>query len=108
MWVCSPAIGCNTTSIVDRPSAGSATIQPTHLYSNPQVMAWIMDTHSRHHGYSVPAVATGKPLSIGGTEGRAQATGRGLYVVLREAARQQNLDLSGSRVAIQGFGNVGK
>src|SRR2546426_7228116 len=55
--------------------------------TNPQVMAWIMDTYSMHRGYSVPAVVTGKPISIGGSQGRIEATGRGVMIVAREAAR---------------------
>jgi glutamate dehydrogenase (NAD(P)+) len=75
--------------------------------TNPQVMAWIMDTYSMHKGYSVPAVVTGKPLSIGGSEGRMEATGRGVSVVTREACKALGMDLKGARVIIQGFGNVG-
>ena len=75
--------------------------------TNPQVMAWIMDTLSMHHGYSVPAVVTGKPLVVGGSEGRMEATGRGVYFVTRAACKQQGLTFEGSTVAIQGFGNVG-
>ncbi len=75
--------------------------------TNPQVMAWMMDTYSMHVGYSVPAVVTGKPLSIGGSEGRLEATGRGVVIVAREAARYKGLDLEGATVAVQGFGNVG-
>ncbi|MDR7436930.1 MAG: Glu/Leu/Phe/Val dehydrogenase [Armatimonadota bacterium] len=75
--------------------------------TNPQVMAWIMDTYSMHRGYSVPAVVTGKPLSIGGSHGRVEATGRGVMLCVREAARQIDLPLNGARVVVQGFGNVG-
>ncbi|HEX4836297.1 MAG TPA: Glu/Leu/Phe/Val dehydrogenase, partial [bacterium] len=75
--------------------------------TTPQVMAWIMDTYSMHHGYSVPAVVTGKPISIGGSAGRIEATGRGVMIVAREAARHLGMPLQGARVAIQGFGNVG-
>ncbi|HLZ21012.1 MAG TPA: Glu/Leu/Phe/Val dehydrogenase [Ktedonobacterales bacterium] len=75
--------------------------------TNPQVMAWIMDTYSMHHGYSIPAVVTGKPLSVGGSEGRMEATGRGVAFVTREACRVLNMPLEGARVVIQGFGNVG-
>lgn len=69
-------------------------------------MAWIMDTYSMNRGYSVPAVVTGKPLSIGGTIGRREATGRGCFFVIQEAARRLGLTLRGATVAIQGFGNV--
>jgi len=77
------------------------------LGTNPQIMAWIMDTYSMHHGYSVPAVVTGKPISIGGSAGRIEATGRGVTIVARETARHLGMPLAGARVAVQGFGNVG-
>jgi glutamate dehydrogenase (NAD(P)+) len=77
------------------------------LNTDSQVMAWIMDTFSMHAGYSVPAVVTGKHVSIGGTEGRHDATGRGVYTTLVEAAKIAKISLQGCRVAIQGFGNVG-
>jgi glutamate dehydrogenase (NAD(P)+) len=75
--------------------------------TNPQIMAWIMDTYSMHRGYSVPGVVTGKPLSIGGSEGRTEATGRGVVYMIQEAAKAVGMDLEGARVAVQGFGNVG-
>ncbi|GAC1463897.1 MAG: Glu/Leu/Phe/Val dehydrogenase [Chloroflexota bacterium] len=75
--------------------------------TNAQTMAWIMDTISMHKGYSVPAVVTGKPLSIGGSQGRNEATGRGVMIVTMEALKHQNLDYTKASVAIQGFGNVG-
>ncbi|MGA8042973.1 MAG: Glu/Leu/Phe/Val dehydrogenase, partial [Terracidiphilus sp.] len=75
--------------------------------TNPQIMAWIMDTYSMHKGYSVPAVVTGKPLSIGGSEGRMEATGRGVYVVTREACKALGIEMKGASVIVQGFGNVG-
>ncbi|MEO7003557.1 MAG: Glu/Leu/Phe/Val dehydrogenase [Ktedonobacterales bacterium] len=75
--------------------------------TNPQVMAWIMDTYSMHHGYSIPAVVTGKPLSIGGSEGRMEATGRGVFIITREACRALDIPFAGARVVVQGFGNVG-
>jgi glutamate dehydrogenase (NAD(P)+) len=70
-------------------------------------MAWIMDTYSMHRGYSVPAVVTGKPISIGGSQGRVEATGRGVTIVARETARHLGVPLAGARVAVQGYGNVG-
>ncbi|MFN8522058.1 MAG: Glu/Leu/Phe/Val dehydrogenase [Chloroflexota bacterium] len=76
--------------------------------TNAQTMAWIMDTVSMHEGYSVPGVVTGKPLSIGGSEGRTEATGRGAVYCIQEAASATKLDLRDARVAIQGFGNVGQ
>jgi len=75
--------------------------------TNPQVMAWIMDTYSMHEGYSTPAVVTGKPLSIGGSEGRNDATATGVLFVTRQAAKGIDMPLKGARVSIQGYGNVG-
>jgi len=75
--------------------------------TNPQIMAWIMDTYSMHRGYSVPAVVTGKPISIGGSQGRIEATGRGVTIVARETARHLGVPLAGARVIVQGYGNVG-
>ncbi|HIC94729.1 MAG TPA: Glu/Leu/Phe/Val dehydrogenase [Anaerolineae bacterium] len=75
--------------------------------TNPDVMAWIMDTYSMHKGYSVPAVVTGKPLIVGGSEGRLEATGRGVLITTREALKRLGMPLEGATVAIQGFGNVG-
>lgn len=75
--------------------------------TNSQVMAWIMDTYSMHEGYSIPAVVTGKPLSIGGSEGRNDATATGVLFVTRQAAKQLGMPLKGARVSIQGYGNAG-
>ena len=75
--------------------------------TNAQTMAWVMDTYSMTRGRSVPAVVTGKPVAIGGSEGRNDATGRGIVVVTREVAKEFGKTLSGLRVAVQGFGNVG-
>jgi glutamate dehydrogenase (NAD(P)+) len=75
--------------------------------TDAQVMAWIMDTYSQQVGYSVPGVVTGKPLSIGGSLGRDEATGRGVVCVTMEALRHLKLDIRNTTVAIQGFGNVG-
>ncbi|MGI8847396.1 MAG: Glu/Leu/Phe/Val family dehydrogenase [Candidatus Dormibacteria bacterium] len=72
-----------------------------------QVMAWIMDTISMEHGYSIPAVVTGKPIDIGGSEGRLSATGRGVAITAVEACRRLNLDPAQTTVGVQGFGNVG-
>src|SRR6185436_12675039 len=76
--------------------------------TNAQVMAWIMDTYSMHRGYSVPGVVTGKPVSIGGSEGRQEATGRGAVYTIQEAAKVLDLELPGARVAVQGFGSAGQ
>jgi glutamate dehydrogenase (NAD(P)+) len=75
--------------------------------TNAQVMGWIMDTYSMHEGYSIPAVVTGKPLSIGGSEGRNDATATGVLFVTRLAAKRVGMSLKGARVSIQGFGNAG-
>lgn len=76
--------------------------------TNPQVMAWMMDTYSMTVGYSVPAIVTGKPMNIGGSEGRTEATGRGVIICMLEALKTHGYDdLSRVRLAIQGFGNVG-
>jgi glutamate dehydrogenase (NAD(P)+) len=75
--------------------------------TNDQVMAWVMDTYSMHIGTTTTAVVTGKPLELGGSAGRREATGRGVSIVAREAARHAGFALSGARVAVQGFGNVG-
>lgn len=77
------------------------------MNTNPQVMSWIMDTYSMHHGYSIPAVITGKPLSIGGSEGRLEATARGVQVITREAMRDLHILPEECSVVVQGFGNVG-
>ncbi|HYM84119.1 MAG TPA: Glu/Leu/Phe/Val dehydrogenase [Candidatus Dormibacteraeota bacterium] len=75
--------------------------------TTPQVMAWIMDTYSMHQGYTVPGVVTGKPISLGGSEGRNEATARGAVFTVVEAARHIGLDLTRSTVVVQGFGNAG-
>ena len=75
--------------------------------TNDQVMAWIMDTYSMHIGHTATAVVTGKPIEMGGSLGRREATGRGVMIVTREAARHLGIDINGARVAVQGFGNVG-
>ncbi|MGH9315828.1 MAG: Glu/Leu/Phe/Val family dehydrogenase [Thermoanaerobaculia bacterium] len=75
--------------------------------TNPQTMAWIMDTYSMHARHTVTSVVTGKPLSLGGSRGRVEATGRGLMLICREAAPLRGLTLSSCRIAVQGFGNVG-
>ena len=75
--------------------------------TNAQTMAWIMDTYSMHHGYSIPSVVTGKPVNVGGSEGRVEATGRGVVFTIESAAREIGLDLAAARVVVQGFGNAG-
>src|SRR5437870_7956959 len=75
--------------------------------TNAQTMAWIMDTFSMHHGYTIHGVVTGKPIAVGGSLGRNEATARGAVFTLRQAATALNLPLGGARVAIQGYGNAG-
>lgn len=75
--------------------------------TNEQIMAWMMDTYSMNQGSTSSGVVTGKPISLGGSLGRKEATGRGVFVVGCEAAAKRGIDIKGSRVAIQGFGNVG-
>ncbi len=77
------------------------------LNTNPQIMAWMMDTYSMHRGYTVPAVVTGKPIGIGGSQGRVEATGRGVTIIAREAARHLGFPFEGATAVVQGFGNVG-
>ncbi len=75
--------------------------------TNDQVMAWIMDTYSMHVGHTSTAVVTGKPIEMGGSLGRREATGRGVMIVTREAAKHLGIEIKAARVAVQGFGNVG-
>lgn len=77
------------------------------VYTNAQTMAWILDTYSQMKGHMVPAVVTGKPVSLGGSLGREAATGRGAAICTREAARLNGLMLKGASFAVQGYGNVG-
>lgn len=77
------------------------------VYTNPQVMAWIMDTYSMTKGYWTPGVVTGKPLSIGGSLGRNEATARGCLFVVREACKNLGMKLKNANIVIQGYGNVG-
>jgi glutamate dehydrogenase (NAD(P)+) len=75
--------------------------------TNEQIMAWIMDTYSQHKGHAVPEIVTGKPIAIGGTLGRREATGRGVVYTIIEAANHLGIDLTKCTAAVQGFGNVG-
>jgi glutamate dehydrogenase (NAD(P)+) len=77
------------------------------INTNPQTMAWIMDTYSMHVRHTVTGVVTGKPLALGGSRGRNEATGRGCMIVTMQALRRFGLDVANTRVVIQGFGNVG-
>jgi glutamate dehydrogenase (NAD(P)+) len=85
----------------------TSDIPAPDVNTNSQTMAWIMDTYSMHAGYSVPAVVTGKPLSIGGSEGRNEATATGAVAVMKMAADDLKMPLRDLRVSIQGFGNAG-
>ncbi len=84
-----------------------ADIPAPDVNTNPQIMAWMMDTYSMNTGATATGVVTGKPIHLGGSLGRVKATGRGVFVTGREAARRMGLNLSGARVAVQGMGNVG-
>ena len=75
--------------------------------TNAQTMAWIMDTYSMHVGYTVPGVITGKPIALGGSEGRNEATARGTVFCIMEAVEHLGMDINGARVVVQGFGNAG-
>jgi len=75
--------------------------------TNEQIMAWMMDTYSMNQGQTATGVVTGKPIALGGSLGRREATGRGVFVVAAEAARRIGVDIEGARIAVQGFGNVG-
>ncbi len=78
------------------------------VYTNPQIMAWMADEYAKLRGHYVPGVITGKPLEIGGSAGRGDATARGAYYTIREAAKKLNMDLKGATFAVQGFGNAGQ
>ncbi len=77
------------------------------VYTNSQVMAWIMDTYSMTQGHMVPSVVTGKPLSLGGSLGRNEATGRGVFCTVESACEHLKIPLKGAKVVVQGFGNAG-
>jgi glutamate dehydrogenase (NAD(P)+) len=85
----------------------TSDIPAPDMYTDARVMAWIMDTYSMHKGYSVPGVVTGKPLSVGGSYGRQEATGRGCVFTIMNAAKHLGLDLADATVVVQGFGKVG-
>jgi glutamate dehydrogenase/leucine dehydrogenase len=77
------------------------------VYTNSQTMAWIMDTYSMAKGYTIPSVITGKPIALGGSKGRNEATARGCVFVIREACKKQKIDIKKATVAVQGYGNAG-
>jgi glutamate dehydrogenase/leucine dehydrogenase len=77
------------------------------VYTNPQVMSWIMDTYSMNKGYCVPGVVTGKPIEIGGSKGRSEATGRGAFFTIQSALNHLKKPMKGAKIVVQGFGNAG-
>ena len=85
----------------------ASDIPAPDMYTDSRVMAWMMDTYSMHKGYSVPGVVTGKPISVGGSLGRSEATGRGCVYAIVNVAKQVGINLDGTTVAVQGFGNAG-
>jgi len=95
-----------TSSIIETLGPDSDVPAPD-VNTNERVMAWIMDTYSMHKRHTVTAVVTGKPIEMGGSLGRREATGRGCMLVTREALTRLGMTLKGARVAVQGFGNVG-
>ena len=95
-----------TSEIIDSIGPEKDILAPD-LNTNEQTMAWIMDTYSMHKGHTVTSVVTGKPLNIGGSHGRLEATGRGVMLACDESLRYLNMAIDGCRVVIQGFGNVG-
>jgi len=95
-------------SAIDRDIGPEVDIPAPDLNTNPQTMAWIMNEYSRLHGHNIPSVVTGKPIEIGGSEGRAAATGRGVGICTREAVKRYlHREIKDVTVAVQGFGNVG-
>jgi glutamate dehydrogenase (NAD(P)+) len=95
-----------TSAIIDTLGPDSDVPAPD-LNTNERVMAWIMDTYSMHKRHTVTAVVTGKPVEMGGSLGRREATGRGCMLVTREALKRLRMPINGTRAAVQGFGNVG-
>jgi glutamate dehydrogenase (NAD(P)+) len=95
------------TSEIDIIIGPSMDIPAPDMGTDAQIMAWMMDTYSMHRDHSIPGVVTGKPVAIGGSLGRFEATGRGVLIVAEEACKDRGVSLAGSTVAIQGFGNVG-
>jgi glutamate dehydrogenase (NAD(P)+) len=77
------------------------------VYTNSQTMAWIMDTYSMTKGYAIPGVVTGKPISLGGSLGRNEATGRGVFYTIQSACHHLHLPMKDATVVVQGFGNAG-
>jgi glutamate dehydrogenase (NAD(P)+) len=95
-----------TSAIIDTLGPDSDVPAPD-VNTNERMMAWIMDTYSMHKRHTVTAVVTGKPIEMGGSLGRREATGRGCMIVTREALKRLRMPIKGTRVVVQGFGNVG-
>ncbi|HEY7027245.1 MAG TPA: Glu/Leu/Phe/Val dehydrogenase [Gemmatimonadales bacterium] len=114
--ICDPATMSNTelekltrryTSAIIETLGPDSDVPAPDVNTNERVMAWVMDTYSMHKRHTVTAVVTGKPIEMGGSLGRREATGRGCTVVTKEALKQLGMPIKGTRVAVQGFGNVG-
>jgi glutamate dehydrogenase (NAD(P)+) len=114
--VCDPAALSNVeleritrryTSAIIETLGPDSDVPAPDVNTNERVMAWIMDTYSMHKRHTVTAVVTGKPVEMGGSLGRREATGRGCMIVTREALKRLRMPVQGTRVAVQGFGNVG-
>ncbi len=97
----------NYIQSVGRYIAPEIDVPAPDVYTNPQIMAWMADEYAKIKGYYAPGVITGKPIAIGGSLGRVDATSRGVLYTIREAAKKIGMELNGASVAIQGFGNVG-
>jgi glutamate dehydrogenase (NAD(P)+) len=98
---------CDPTRMSQREIESLTRRYVAEINTNEQVMAWIMDTYSMHVGRTETAIVTGKPVVLGGSQGRREATGRGVMICTREAARHLEMDLRGATIAVQGCGNVG-
>src|ERR671932_605101 len=114
--VCDPATMSNTelervtrryTSAIIETLGPDSDVPAPDMNTNERVMAWIMDTYSMHKRHTVTSVVTGKPVEMGGSLGRREATGRGCMIVTRQALNRLRMPVQGTRVAVQGFGNVG-
>ncbi len=95
------------TSMIAEVIGPLVDIPAPDVYTDEQTMAWIMDTYSQLKGYQIPEVVTGKPISVGGSYGRREATSRGVAITTREIAKYLNIPMNNSKVVIQGYGNVG-
>src|SRR5438105_12101804 len=87
--------------------APDSDVPARDVNTNERVMAWVMDTYSMHVGHTTTSVVTGKPVELGGSLGRHEATGRGVTIVSIESAKHLGFDIKGATIAVQGFGNVG-